>query len=126
MSLKRPRGHSTQANWPSNTNPNSTRRDVLASSSQWGRVQDASNGQEVPLLRIHVLSARGLPRSSGAVGMPDPYVVVKFNDEKVRKYSTTVPFVYTVQNEHILSLQELKYTQTDIKSISDHFLKLKS
>lgn len=38
---------------------------------------------EVPLLRIHVVSARGLPRSSGAVGMPDPYVVVKFNGEKV-------------------------------------------
>lgn len=37
----------------------------------------------VPLLRIHVLSARGLPRSPGAVGMPDPYVVVKFNGEKV-------------------------------------------
>lgn len=39
--------------------------------------------QELPLLRIHVLSAKGLPRSSGAVGMPDPYVVVKFNQEKV-------------------------------------------
>lgn len=38
---------------------------------------------EVPLLRIHVVSARGLPRSSGAVGMPDPFVVVKFNGEKV-------------------------------------------
>lgn len=38
---------------------------------------------EVPLLRIHVVSARGLPRSSGAVGMPDPYVVVKFNGDKV-------------------------------------------
>lgn len=38
---------------------------------------------EVPLLRIHVVSARGLPRSSGAVGMPDPYVVVRFNGDKV-------------------------------------------
>lgn len=44
---------------------------------------------EIPLLRIHVVSARGLPRSAGAVGlarargMPDPYVVVKFNGEKV-------------------------------------------
>ena len=38
---------------------------------------------EVPLLRIHVVSARGLPRSSGAVGMPNPYVVVKFNGDKV-------------------------------------------
>lgn len=41
-------------------------------------------GSVVPLLRIHVLSARGLPRSSGAVGMPDTYVIVKFNGEKVR------------------------------------------
>lgn len=44
---------------------------------------NSSVKQDVPLLRIHVLSARGLPRSSRAVGMPDPYVVVKFNGEKV-------------------------------------------
>lgn len=38
---------------------------------------------EIPLLRIWIVSARGLPRSAGAVGMPDPYVTVKFNGEKV-------------------------------------------
>lgn len=38
---------------------------------------------EIPLLRIHVVSARGLPRSASAVGMPDPYVIVKFNGDKV-------------------------------------------
>lgn len=49
----------------------------------WGHSDPTDRNQEVPLLRIHVLSARGLPRSSGAVGMPDPYVVVRFNQEKV-------------------------------------------
>lgn len=37
----------------------------------------------IPLLRIWIVSARGLPRSAGAVGMPDPYVIVKFNGDKV-------------------------------------------
>lgn len=53
-------------------------------------VPQVADGDEpsavVPLLRLHVLSARGLPRSPGAVGMPDPYVVVKFNDEKVGRF----------------------------------------
>ncbi|CAM9574051.1 unnamed protein product, partial [Discosporangium mesarthrocarpum] len=38
---------------------------------------------QVQLLRVHVISARGLPRSNNTVGMPDPFVVVYFNGEKV-------------------------------------------
>lgn len=48
---------------------------------------------EIPLLRIWIVSARGLPRSAGAVGMPDPYVTVKFNGEKVSESSCLLLFV---------------------------------
>lgn len=45
----------------------------------------------IPLLRIWIVSARGLPRSAGAVGMPDPYVIVKFNGDKVSELPHVIP-----------------------------------
>ncbi|CAM9370777.1 unnamed protein product, partial [Sphacelaria rigidula] len=85
-SLKRPRENS--ARMPGNSTSPTPRGFEGNSNSPygpgaWGQSDPMDRNQELPLLRIHVLSAKGLPRSSGAVGMPDPYVVVKFNQEKV-------------------------------------------